>query len=51
MTQEATQKQPAPAQLMLMIFGSMPAQAISVAANLGITDLRKDSEKSVEDIG
>ncbi|HAO48443.1 MAG TPA: methyltransferase [Runella sp.] len=38
------------AQLMQMVFGFIPARAISLAAELGIADLLKDGAKSVQEL-
>ncbi len=44
------QEPPLATQLIQMIFGFMPAQAIATAAKLGIADLLKDGPRPVEDL-
>lgn len=50
MSQPIHQEIPPAAQLMEMIFSPVPAQAISVAAKLGVADLLKDEAKSADEL-
>src|SRR5215211_5789551 len=50
MSQPILQGIPAAAQLMDMIFSPVPAQALSVAAKLGVADLLKEQAKSADEL-
>ncbi len=50
MSQLIAQEIPPAAQLMEMIFSPVPAQALSVAAKLGVADLLKDQAKSADEL-
>lgn len=50
MSQPILQEIPPAAQLMEMIFSPVPAQALSVAAKLGVADLLKDQAKSADEL-
>jgi hypothetical protein len=49
-SQPIAQEMPPAAQLMEMIFSPVPAQALSVAAKLGVADLLKDQAKSAGEL-
>lgn len=50
MSQPIPQKIPPAAQLMEMIFSPVPAQALSVAAKLGVADLLTDQAKNADEL-
>lgn len=50
MSQPILQERPPAVQLMEMIFSPVPAQALSVAAKLGVADLLKDQAKSADEL-
>jgi hypothetical protein len=50
MSQTITQEIPPAAQLMEMIFSPVPAQALSVAAKLGVADLLKERAKDADEL-
>jgi hypothetical protein len=50
MSQPIAQEIPPAAKLMEMIFSPVPAQALSVAAKLGVADLLKDQAKSADEL-
>ena len=50
MSQPIAQELPPAAQLMEMIFSPVPAQALSVAAKLGVADLLTEKAKSAEEL-
>lgn len=50
MGQNSSQSMPPSAQMMQLIFGFMPSQAISTAARFGIADLLKDGPKSADEL-
>ncbi len=50
MSQPLLQEMPPAAKLMEMIFSPVPAQALSVSAQLGVADLLKDQAKSADEL-
>ena len=50
MSQPIPQEMPPAAQLMEMIFSPVPAQALAVAAKLGVADLLKEQAKSADEL-